>query len=48
MGGDKQLTRQKKHDEIKTNWCKTNNIKLIRIPFHKKNKIFEILNNELL
>lgn len=28
---------------IKSNWCLENNIKLIRIPYKKKNKIFKIL-----
>ena len=29
----------KEHDEYKNNWCKENNITLIRIPYTKKNKI---------
>jgi very-short-patch-repair endonuclease len=47
MGGDKQLTRQKKHDRIKDKWCLENNIKLIRISYKKKNKIFKILSLEI-
>ena len=30
-----------------SNWCLENNIKLIRIPYKKKNKIFKILSIEL-
>jgi hypothetical protein len=47
FGGDETLSRIKKNDMIKTNWCLENNIKLIRIPYKKKNKIFKILSLEL-
>lgn len=47
-GGDKTLYKIRKNDDIKTNWCKQNNIKLIRIPYNKKSKIFDILKSELL
>jgi hypothetical protein len=47
-GGSEYLERVKRNDKIKTNWCRNNNIKLIRIPYNKKNKIYEILNKELL
>ena len=35
--------RTKKHDTIKNNYCKENNIQLIRIPYWNKNLIKEIL-----
>lgn len=34
--GEEKLKLQQEYDEIKTNWCKDNNIKLIRIPYYKK------------
>lgn len=37
-----------KHDEIKNNYCKENNIKLIRIPYWDINKIEMILDEQLL
>jgi hypothetical protein len=36
-----------KNDEIKNNYCKLNNINLIRIPYYEKNNIENILNNYL-
>ena len=39
--------KTKQHDAIKSNYCSTNNIKLIRIPYTKINQIDEILENEL-
>jgi hypothetical protein len=36
------------HDYIKTKYCKKNNIKLIRIPYYKSNKVEEILDFNLL
>ena len=47
FGGDETLSRIKKNDKIKDNWCLENNIKLIRISYKKKNKIFKILNIEI-
>lgn len=47
FGGDEALNRIKKNDMIKSNWCIENNIKLIRISYKKKNKIFKILSLEL-
>jgi very-short-patch-repair endonuclease len=47
FGGDETLNRIKKNDKIKDNWCSENNIKLIRISYKKKNKIFKILNIEI-
>lgn len=32
---EEKLTKQKEYDKIKTQWCKKNNIKLIRIPYFK-------------
>lgn len=34
-GGEEELAVRQKHDEIKNNYCKTNNIPLIRIPYTK-------------
>lgn len=47
FGGEKALNITKKHDKIKNNWCKNNNIKLLRIPYNKKTKIYEILKEKL-
>jgi hypothetical protein len=47
FGGDEALNRIKKNDIIKSNWCLKNKIKLIRIPYKKKNKIFKILSIEI-
>lgn len=33
---EEKLILQKQYDEIKNQWCKDNNIKLIRIPYYKK------------
>jgi hypothetical protein len=35
--------KTKKHDEIKNEWCKQNNIKLIRISYHDRINIKKIL-----
>lgn len=37
----------KKHDDIKTNYCKENQIKLIRIPYWQIDKIDKILDKEI-
>lgn len=42
-----QLNMTKKRDEIKTNYCKENKIKLIRIPYWEFNNIENILEKEL-
>lgn len=47
LGGENQYIRQQKHDRIKNEWCEKNNIRLLRIPYLKKNKIFKILELEL-
>lgn len=41
------LEYTKKHDEIKSNYCKKNKIELIRIPYWKLNKIDTILKEQL-
>ena len=46
-GGEKNLKRQIKHDKIKTNWCRLNSVRLLRISYLKKNKIFKILKSEI-
>ncbi len=46
--GIENLNKTQYHDEIKNKYCKTNNIKLIRIPYFYGNNIEEILNRELL
>lgn len=45
--GNKQLHYTQKHDKIKNAYCENNNIKLIRIPYFKSNKIIEIIEREL-
>lgn len=47
FGGESTLKRIKNNDTIKSKWCSENNIKLIRISYRKKNKIFKILNVEI-
>jgi hypothetical protein len=42
-----KLQRTKKNDKIKNNFCKKNNVKLIRIPYTKIKKIKLILNKKL-
>jgi len=42
-----QLATQKHHDKRKDNYCKDNNIKLIRIPYWEKDSIKNILSKEL-
>ena len=41
------LIKNQYHDKLKNNYCKNNNIKLIRIPYTKFNHIDEILASEL-
>lgn len=41
------LKLQQIRDNVKTEYCKKNNIKLIRIPYWEKENIIEILNKEL-
>jgi very-short-patch-repair endonuclease len=37
FGGDSEFEKRKESDNTKTNWCLSNNIKLIRIPYYLKN-----------
>ena len=46
-GGEKELEKTKKHDNIKDIYCKENKIKLIRIPYYDYKKIEEILKEQL-
>lgn len=45
FGGEKRFERQKMNDSIKNEYCKKNNIKLIRIPYWKMNKVGSIIKN---
>lgn len=46
-GGDKSLKIQREKDSIKTNYCKTNGMPLLRIPYTEFNNIEKILSNEI-
>lgn len=48
FGGNITFIRQKKHDDIKNNYCANNKIKLIIIPYWDFPNIESILNKELL
>lgn len=45
--GEKNLLATQKHDEMKDEYCKKNNIRLIRIPYWEGSKIDEIIKREL-
>lgn len=46
FGGEERFEQQIKCDKIKEEWCKTNNIKLIKIPYYKYKQInCEYINN---
>jgi very-short-patch-repair endonuclease len=47
-GGQKEFEKRKINDNIKTNYCKNNNIKLIRIAYIEENNIITILSKELI
>ena len=47
FGTYSKFLKQQKRDEIKTEYCKKNNIKLIRIAYYEFDKIDEIIKNEL-
>jgi len=47
FGGEKRLNSTQRKDQIKSQYCKTNNIKLIRIPYWEFDNIEEILKKEL-
>lgn len=46
-GGDEELKKQQCRDNIKTHYCKNNNIKLIRIPYWELKNINKILSENL-
>lgn len=48
FGGESAFESQKERDNIKTQYCKENNIKLLRIPYWEFENIEIILNKELL
>jgi very-short-patch-repair endonuclease len=48
FGGEDGLKYMKNNDDIKNNYCKDNNIKIIRIPYTQINKINNILNKVLI
>ena len=45
FGGEESFYLQQKHDQIKRNYCKHNNIKLLEIPYWED--IEKVLNNFL-
>lgn len=47
FGGEENFVKVRNHDGIKTNFCKQNDIRLIRIPYYEKGNIENILNKEL-
>jgi hypothetical protein len=47
FGGEKKLLYTQQNDKIKNEYCKNNNIRLIRIPYYNINNIDEILRREL-
>jgi len=47
FGGEDKLFRSQVRDDIKTNYCLKNNIRLIRIPYTKENKIEKLLEDYL-
>ena len=46
-GGEEELMKQQNRDNIKTQYCKDNNITLIRIPYWDLNNINKILSENL-
>jgi hypothetical protein len=48
FGGDKGLKETQLRDQIKTDYCKNNNIKLIRIPYFEKKNIEKILDKNII
>lgn len=47
FGGEKQLKKQQKYDEIKRKFCDENHIKLIEIPYWEKDNLNDYLWNQL-
>lgn len=45
---DGSFEMTKRHDKIKNEYCKNNNIELIRIPYYEKENIYNILTDKLL
>lgn len=45
FGGEEQFIKQQKHDQIKRDYCKDNDIELIEISYKDINNIEEIINN---
>ena len=48
FGGEEKFVSQKQNDNIKNDYCRDNNIKLLRIPYWKFDDIEEILNTYLI
>ena len=44
---EQAFATRKKHDQIKTDYCKEHNIGLLRIPYYKENYIEEIIIKDL-
>ena len=47
FGGEEAFKKRQHNDQIKNQYCKDNNIKLIRIPYWDFDNIEDILNEEL-
>lgn len=47
FGGEKGFKRRKEYDKIKTNYCLENDIRLIRVPYYKKDNLKEYLISQL-
>ena len=47
QNADKNYSICKKHDEIKNNFCKRNNIDLVRIPYYERKDLYKILYKKL-
>lgn len=47
FGGNEALNDTKYRDNVKNNYCKQNNIKLIRIPYWDFSNLEEVLQQEL-
>ena len=43
FGGEEGFNKTKERDMVKNNYCKENNIKLLRIPYYEKNNIPKII-----
>ena len=46
FGGEEAFIKQQERDNRKNEWCKENNIKLIRIPYYDFDKIASYLDFE--